>query len=219
LLTAFIINELTFDTFHVNHNRLYRVESKVVFKDRTTDFAVTPLPIGDALREDIPEIEDYCRFIYEEKPVFRVGQAIFNDEVALAADSNFLQILTFDFVQGDKHALRGPDKIVLTQTLASKLFATEDPIGQTIEFGDGFLLEVAAVIKDVPANSHLSFDALISWETFDREDGWDNLNAYTYILLKPGASIDNVRAKIPSVMEAIATLSSATMKQFSNPPL
>lgn len=200
LLTAFVVNELTFDRFHSNHDRTYRITFKANFQDHVTHYAVTPLPIGQALAEGIPEIENSFRFMYEHKPIYRIDDEIFYDEVTLAADSNFLKILSFKFLQGTPGALNEPNKIVLTEKMAAKFFGDEDPMGQTIEFGDGILLEVAAIIEDVPSNSHLKFDALISWDTFDRNDDWANLNAYTYILLKPNAKLEEVKKKMPSVL-------------------
>lgn len=207
LLTAFVVNEISFDKFHVNHNRIYRVTSKVDFHDHITHYAVTPLPLGQTLKEDIPEIENYFRFMFEDKPIFRVGEEVFYNETTFSADSNFLKILSFDFLQGDDRALSGPDKIVLTKSLATKFFGEKDPFGQFIEFGnDGALLEVTAVINDPPSNSHLQFDALISWDTYDRWDDWGNLNAYTYILLKTETGIEAVKNKMPSVLNTFHEL-------------
>lgn len=206
VLTAYIVNEMTFDRFHRNHERLYRVVSTVRFPDHATHYAITPLPLGKALKEAIPEIESFSRFMYWEKSVFRLDDKMFAGEKSLAADSSFLRIFTFEFLQGTPGALDAPDKIALTQTLAEKLFGQQDPMGKTIEFGDGMLLEVTAVIKDVPANSHLQFDALISWDSFDRDDSWGNLNAYTYVLLRPDATIESVREKTSDVLTAFDDL-------------
>jgi putative ABC transport system permease protein len=200
LLTAFAVNELTYDHFHEKHDRLYRVTSKVTFTDQITHYAVTPLPLGRALVDGIPEIENYFRFMYQDKPVFHIGEETFHNEVTFAADSNFLKILTFRFVQGTDDALSGSNKIVLTKTTADKFFGEQNPLGQMVEYGNGRLLEVSAVIEDLPVNSHLQFDALISWETFERWDDWGNLNAYNYILLKPEAKIEDITAKLSPVL-------------------
>src|SRR5258705_11234408 len=159
LLTAYVVNELTFDTFNINHDRIYRITSKVNFQDHVTQYAITPLPIGQALVDDIGEIENYFRFIYEEKPIFRVEDQMYYDQVTLAADSNFFKILTFDFLQGNSRSLSEPNTIVITETLARKLFGTSDAVGRTIVFGKDNLIEITGVIKDVPSNSHLKFDA------------------------------------------------------------
>lgn len=206
MLTAYIVNEITFDRFHTHHERLYRVVSTVKFPDHTTHYAITPLPLGNALTEAIPEIESYSRFMYDEKPVFRIADNIFSNEKTLAADSNFLRIFSFEYLKGSPESLDGPDKIVLTETLALKFFGPDDPIGKTIEFAEDILLEVTGVVRDVPANSHLQFDALISWESFKHYDAWGNLNAYTYVLLGRNASIEDVHKKMPAVLSTFHDL-------------
>jgi putative ABC transport system permease protein len=206
LLTAYVVNELTFDKFNINHSRIYRITSKVNFQDHVTHYAVTPLPIGQTLVEEIPEVENYFRFWYEDKPIFRVDDRMVYDEVTLAADSNFFNILTFDFVQGNTHALMEPNKIVVTESLATKLFGTADVLGRTLTFGKDNLLEVSGVIRNVPSNSHLKFDAAISWTTFDRDNSWGNVNAYTYILLKPEANLEIIKNKMPKVLSTFYDL-------------
>lgn len=200
ILTAYLVNEVTFDSFHQNHDRLYRVVSTVKFPDHTTHYAISPLPLGNALKEAIPEIESYSRFMYEEKTLFRLEDKTFANEKTFAADSNFLRVFSFEFRRGSHEALDGPGKVVLSEALARKLFGPTDPMGKTLEFNKDLLLEVTGVIRNVPANSHLQFDALISWDSFERYDNWGNLNAYTYVLLKSGATIEAVRAKIPAVV-------------------
>lgn len=217
LLTAYVANELTFDKFNIDHDRIYRITSKVNFQDHVTHYAVTPLPIGQALVEDIPEIENYFRFMFEENPIFRVNDQMYYDQVALAADSNFFKILTFDFLQGNSRSLIEPNKIVITETFARKLFDTSDAIGRTIVFGKDNLLEITGVIKDVPSNSHLKFDAVISWDTFDRGDDWGNLNAYTYILIRPEADLESIKSKMPSVLATFHDLVAREYKATFEP--
>jgi putative ABC transport system permease protein len=205
LMMAYVLNELTYDSFHVNKDRLYRITSKVNFGDHITHFAVSPLPIGPTLVEGIPEIEGYSRILFEDKPVFKIGEQTFSDEVTFSADSNFLKLFTFQFVSGNMNSLNEPNKIVLTETLARKFFGTANALGQSLLI-HATLLEVSAVIRDVPANSHLRFDALISWDTFERFDDWGNLNAYTYLLLRPGTSVDVIRKKFPEVLTTFQEL-------------
>ena len=114
----------------------------------------------------------------------------------LAVDSNFLKVLSYQFIQGDRSALDGPNRIVITESLARKIFGDTEPMGQTLLYNNNFLIEVMGVIKDPEHRSHLKADALISWDTFYRNDSWNNLNAYTYILLHDGTGIEEVRKKI-----------------------
>lgn len=217
ILTAYIIHEVTFDQFHKNHERIYRITSRVSFQDHITHYAVTPLPIGEAMIQGIPEIDRYTRFMYEGKPIYHIGENEFYNEVTFAADSSFLKLFTFKFAKGDQHALDKPDQIVLTETLARKFFADRDPIGEAVTFGDGRLLEVTAIIKDPPHNSHLKFDALISWDTFERYDDWGNLNAYTYILLKPDAQLEEVKSKMPALLKTFHELVAREYKATFEP--
>jgi putative ABC transport system permease protein len=217
LLTSYVVNELTFDQFHLNHDHIYRITSYVNFQDHITHYAVTPLPIGNEMVEQVPEVDRYFRFMYEDKPIYRVKDNVFNNEVTLAVDSSFLNVLTFEFLHGNTSALNEPNKIVITESVARKFFDDENPMGQTIEFGKDILLEVSGVIKDVPANSHLQFDALTSWDTFNRYDHWGNLNAYTYILLKEGASLEAVKKKMPSVLATFHDLVAREYKATYEP--
>lgn len=199
IVSAFIIHEFTFDQHHSDHDRIFRVGTKVGLQDVITNYAVSPVALGDGLAEEIPEVENACRFMYNGKPVFILGDEIFNEEITFVASDNFLKIFTFDFIGGNNEALDEPNKIVLTQSTAAKFFGDRDPIGQTVDL-EWTQLEVAAIIRDLPLTSHLKFDALISWGTFNFNEGWDNVNAYTYIKLKSGVDIRNVEPKINSVI-------------------
>lgn len=196
LLTAYVFSEITYDQHNVNHERIFRVGSKISFQDDFTKYAVSPLPLGQSLVESIPEIESYSRFIYDNKPIYRISDKTFYDEVSLVVDSNFFEIFSFEFLQGSPKTFSEPNQIILTETLALKMFGDKEAVGETIDYGDEILLEVVAVIKNPPSNSHLKFQALLSWSTFERNEAWDNLNAYTYLMLKDGVDIEDVRRKI-----------------------
>ena len=133
--------------------------------------------------------------MYTGRPVFTIEDKVFTNEVTLAASSDFTKVFSFDFISGSKDALDEPNKIILTESTAAKFFGEADPLQQTIDL-PWTQLEVAAVIKDVPSNSHLKFDALISWDTYDFYDGWDNLNAYTYVSLGEHATENGFNKRI-----------------------
>jgi putative ABC transport system permease protein len=217
ILTAYVINEITYDQFHEHYERIYRVTSKVDFQDRITHYAVTPLPLGQTMQEGIEEIERYTRFMYEGTPVYHVGTDMFYDEITLSADSNFFNFFAADFVHGDSRALNQPNKIALTESLAAKFFGIQDPIGRQVTAGGNLLLEVTAVIKDVPSNAHLRFDALISWATFQRDEDWGNLNAYTYVLLKPGVKVADVVYEMPRLLKTFHELVAREYKATYEP--
>ena len=199
VVSAFVIHEFTYDNFHKAHDRIFRVGSKVEIAGSATSYAVSPLSLADGIIEEIPEAENACRIMYTGRPVFTIEDKLFTTEVTLAASSDFLKIFSFDFISGSKDALEEPNKIILTESTAAKFFGEADPLQKTIDL-PWTQLEVVAVIRDLPANSHLKFDALISWNTYDFYDGWDNLNAYTYVSLKPGVEKNDFFSKITKLL-------------------
>ncbi|WP_276372457.1 ABC transporter permease [Chryseolinea sp. H1M3-3] len=195
VIAAFVIQEFTFDRHHADYEKIFRVGAKVGLHGVITNYAVSPLALGDGMEEEIPEVETAFRFMFGGNPVFTVEDNLFNGETTLIPCEDFLKVLSFDFIQGTTDALDEPNKIVLTESTAHKFFGEKDPLGQTVNL-PWTQLEVAAVIKDVPVSSHLRFDALISWDTYDFNDSWSNINAYTYFKMKSGADIKPVRSKI-----------------------
>lgn len=199
IVSAFVIHEFSFDNFHKEHDRIFRVGTKVEIEGAVTNYAVSPLALADGIVEEIPDVANACRFMYGGKPVFIIEDKLFNTETALIADADFTKVLSFDFLRGDQDALGESNKIVLTESTAAKFFGDADPIGQSIDL-PWTQLEVAAIIKDVPANSHLKFNALISWDTYDMDEGWDNLNAYTYVKLNSETDVQIFLPKIKSLL-------------------
>ncbi len=195
VIAAFVIQEFTFDRHHADNEQIFRVGSKVGLHGVITNYAVSPLALGDGFEEEIPEVETAFRFMFGGNPVFTIEDNLFNTETTLVPCEDFLKVLSFDFIQGTTDALDEPNKIVLTESTAYKFFGEEDPLGQTVNL-PWTQLEVSAIIKDVPVNSHLKFDALISWDTYDFNDSWSNINAYTYFKMKSGADIREVTPKI-----------------------
>lgn len=199
IVSAFVIQEFTFDRHHKDYNKIFRVGSKVGIHGVITNYAVSSLALRDALVEEIPEVEEALRFRYGGKPIYAIEEKIFNEEHTLIVCENFLKVFTLDFIQGSTKALDEPYKVVLTQSTAHKFFGNEDPINKSIDLG-WTQLEVAAIVKDPPVNAHLQFDVLISWHTFDFNEGWDNINAYTYIKLSPNVDITSVKPKIADLL-------------------
>jgi putative ABC transport system permease protein len=200
MVSAFVIHEFRFDNYHKEPEEIFRIGSEVGIAGAITKYAVSPVALADGIEQEIPEVEEAIRIMYHGRPVLTIEDKTFNTDVALRANSDLLKVFHFDFIRGDKNALDDPNKIVLTESMAYKLFGDVDPMQQTIDL-PYTQLEVTAVIKDVPANSHLKFGALISWDTYDIGDTWDNLNAYTYVKLKSGSSLDDFLPKIRTLFQ------------------
>jgi putative ABC transport system permease protein len=195
VVSAFVIQEYTTDHFHKDYERIFRVGSRVDIHGEVTNYAVSPMALRDGLEEEIPEVEQAFRFRHAGKPMFRIEDKVFSEETSFIACENFLKILSYNFIHGTSNALDEPNKILLTERTALKFFGDADAVGKTVDIG-WTQLEVAAVIKNLPVNSHLQFDILVSWNTFDLNEGWENINAYTYFKLRGGTAIKDVEQKI-----------------------
>jgi putative ABC transport system permease protein len=198
MITLYVANELSYDSWHANADRIYRVVQHASWPGGHFNLAVTPPPMAAALKNDYPDIEETVRFNVEgggtityEQQRLQVGDILF-------ADSSVFSMFSYKFLYGDgRTALTAPQSIVLTQTLARKIFgdAAVAP-GKVISFGNNNATRVTGVIEDVPANAHFSFSALRSMPNIG--DSWENSSMHTYILLKNKKSITRLNAQLPA---------------------
>jgi putative ABC transport system permease protein len=199
MLSGFVINELSYDHHHAGYERIYRIGTRAEAQGKVSNYAVSPLPMGNALVEEIPEIERSSRFMFAQQ-VFAVGEEKFFGITTYAADSNFLRMFTHEYIEGSSSALDEPDGIVLTESVARKLFGDTHVMGKDIDLGWKKVV-VTAVVSDLPLNTHFTFQALLSWDTFRRNDEWDNVNAYTYVKTFPGVEFSRVDTAIASTIK------------------
>lgn len=198
LLTAFVINEFSYDHHHENYKRVYRIGSRAEMQGKVSNYAVSPLPMSNALADELPIVERASRFMYSHPTLIVDGQKLFGVH-AYAADSNFLRIFSHEYIQGSPAALDEPKKIVLTESIAKRLFGETQVVGRDIDMG-WTKVEVTGVIRDLPLNTHMTFQVLLSWDTFVRQDSWDNINAYTYLMTSPGVEAARVKADVDSLV-------------------
>jgi len=199
LILLWVQDELSYDRFHENIDDIYRVVQDITFSDHSTTWGITQGPLGPSLEQDFPEIVLAARFKFDRERI-KIGDQKFS-ELGAYADQSFLGIFTYPFVHGDKStALLEPDAVVLSETLAEKLFGAENPVGKTLVFNEQYEKRVTGVFKDVPHNSTLQFEFLGQLE-FTREygytvDSWGNSTFSTFVLLPHGLSREDVAGKI-----------------------
>lgn len=197
LIFLFVFDELSYDKFIPNADRIYRVN--VSGKLNGNDFTSTnsAAPLGPAMKAEISQVEDFLRMgVVRFYPLIEEDKA-FSEPIVMVADSNFLDFFNFELLSGNpQSALNGPDKIILTERVAKKYFGDNDPIGKTIFGGaDKTPLEVTGVMENLPSNSHLDFEAVISgenWWFFDQEN-WTSNNLLTYYRISEGADPASVQ--------------------------
>ncbi len=209
LILLYVKEELTFDKHFSNYDRIYRLESDFNISGKPTLAGLTPIPMAPTLKDEYPEIKEFTRFagFGISDILFTYNDLKFFEDQLYFVDSTIFKVLDYDFILGSPDdALNEPNTIVITESFASKYFGSENPIGEVLNssnFGD---FRVTGVIKDVPANSHLKFDCLLSMATIVELTGVDNFNsrsapsfwnisAFSYILLDENASIETLLDK------------------------
>lgn len=213
LIGLWVKTELSFDRFHANANRIFRVGSTLMDETAGTQQAVTGPPLAIAMMKDFPEVSDAVRIDPSDATVRIDGHTFVEDNI-LVTESSFFNIFDFRLLKGDrKTALSEPYSIVLSESLAKKYFLDSDPVGKLIRVfrydpdGTGSEFKVTGVIEDAPHNSHITYHALISfktWETVRPEingpGGWFNNVVHTYVLLNKDASADALEAKLHTLV-------------------
>jgi putative ABC transport system permease protein len=185
IIALYITDELSYDRFNSNADRIFRVAQHGTWNGGKFDLAITSAPYAAALKNDYPEVENVVRINTDASGRISYGAKELNADNVVFADNSIFDIFTYHFLYGDpKTALIKPQSIVLTKSLATRIFGNaEDALNKTIYFENNYPNQVSGVIDDVPANSHLSFSALRSFNTGYTEN-WGNTNLFTYVLLK-----------------------------------
>lgn len=189
-LIFYIKDELSYDRYNKKADRIYRITSYIREpKKDVMKWAITQYPLAPTLKKDYPEVEEAVRFMGKARTMFKKGDLHFYEDKVFFADSSLFRVFTHQFIEGNPNtALVEPNSIVLTQSVAEKYFGRNPHIlGQSLQTDNGDIYKVTAVIKDVPKNSHLIFNVLISASSLPKNfgGGWGNFNYFTYVLLRP----------------------------------
>lgn len=206
LIALYVADELSYDRFNEKANRIYRINSDIVFGGNKLHMAVTADPMGAALKKDYPEVEQYVR-IYASNgaKLVKKGNTFINEQNVAHADSTLFDVFTLPAISGNtKNALNEPNTAVITESTAKKYFGTVDAVGKTIETNDNTstLYKVTAVIKDIPHNSHFNFDFIFSMDNADYQWGqFTSHNFHTFLLLKPGVNYKVFEKNFPQFID------------------
>lgn len=205
LMSLYIENELNYDRFNSKADNIYRVVDDKQTNALMQHGAGSAGPMAPALLNDFPQIKQAARIIDAESLV-KYKDKLFEERKLYFADAAIFRIFDLPMVSGEaKTALTAPMSVILTQTTATRYFGKGNAVGETLLF-DGKNMKVTGVIKDVPANSHLSFDILISMSTAQTKGSgydwlftnWYSNNFYTYILLPEGYAPDKLVGQFDS---------------------
>jgi len=209
LIMLFVQYELSYDDFHEKADRIYRAQLKI---NEQYNSVITYGPLAQVLVSEFPEVVDAVRIEHEDEYITALKHENTSFyERGFFVDGNFFRLFTYDLIKGDfQTALADPFSIVITEKLARKYFGDEEAVGKTltvIEEGS-YDVKITGIIKNVPKNSHLQFDFLISLaslkELSDDENygqEWSGSDFLTYIELKSGTDYRDLESKLPAIIE------------------
>ncbi|SHH78417.1 putative ABC transport system permease protein [Chryseolinea serpens] len=222
-IMLFVEHELSFDKFHVRYADTYRVVKDFVNADgASVPDATTPPALSKALRTDLADVETATRIApsWGRLYLLQYEETKFYETKLIRVDPEFFNVFDFPFVSGSReNALKQIHSIVMTESAAKKYFGNADPIGKTIRMNmnGGTDYEVSGVLKDIPNNSHFTFDLLIPFESRRNPDAdWQRSDFYTYVRLRPGADPLSLPRE---VNEIVKTHLPNTLDQYHVQPL
>jgi putative ABC transport system permease protein len=207
MISMFVIDELSYDRFHEKADRIYRINSDIIFGGAEMSMAVSADPMGETLKNDYPEVEEYVRFYASQgSKLIKKGNDYINESAVTHADSTLFNVFTLPAIIGDtKTALNEPNSVVLTETVAKRYFGSAElAMGEMLETNDDdkTLYKVTAVIENLPKNSHFSFDFFFSMANVDYDFGnFLSHNFHTYVLLKEGADYKTFNKNFTEVID------------------
>jgi putative ABC transport system permease protein len=204
-ILIYILDEVSYDRFHKDASSIYRIGLHGKIAGQEIETASSCPPLASTMVADIPGVESATRINRRDNMVFKNGDLSFTEDKILFADSNFFQFFSFELLEGDPStALKAPNSIVLTPTLAAKYFK-EAALGKLITIGNqNQSFKVTGIVAEPPHNSHFSFAALISTSSekdYYSAPFWLNNGLYTYFKKSDATRIEDIASKLNDVTD------------------
>jgi putative ABC transport system permease protein len=204
LIFLYVLDELSYDKFNENADRVYRVNNEIKFGDNYFDLAVAPALQGSTMLREIPQVQQYTRLRWYGSFLVKKGNENIQEGRVGFADSSLFDVFTLPMIAGDpKTALKEYHSLVITEMIAKKYFNSTDVIGKTMLINDTGNYKITGVIKDIPKQSHFNFDFFVPMieNNGSNDDNWLSENWSTYILLKKNADAKQVEAQLNPMMD------------------
>lgn len=220
LIMLYVLDELSYDRYNTKAGRIFRVDTDMRFGGNRLVLATSPDPLGAALKNDYPQVEQYTRMRHSAGSLVRHGIENIRENNIVFADSTLFDVFTLPMLEGDpRTALVKPQSVVITQSIAQKYFKTiTGVVGRDLIMDDTLTCKVTVIIKDIPAQSHFEYNFFISLSSLQesRSNIWLNNNFHTYILLKDPADAKTIAARLPAEADKYI---GARLKDTMVPPI
>ncbi|MBO6522914.1 MAG: ABC transporter permease [Balneolaceae bacterium] len=227
LIGIYINHELSYDTFHEDSDRIYRIIREAPEENYmgSSWFGVNPMPLTIALGDNFDGVEAAASFS-ESEALLKVETNSFYEQ-GINTDLDFFEMFTLEWISGDvSSAFKNPESVIITQSLAAKYFGSANPMGKDIFFDsdddEPVFRTVTGVIADIPSNSQLVFDFIVpsySLDNYERASTyWMNNNEYSYIKISPGIKPESLVPQISELVHAQLVLDSYYANNPQNLP-
>jgi len=206
LILFYLLNELSYDRYHMHANRVFRIRTQVKMGGRPLDIAKSSPIIVQTLEREFPEIQNTVMLHEWDDTLVKFEEKSFMEDGIIQAGKSLFQIFSFPLIRGNPEtALSLPDAVVISESKALKYFGEANPLGKTLKF-DNQNFTITGVFQDIPSNSHFDFDMACSYdmETFKRRKGlaaWLYVNFYSYLLLQEDIVYTDVENKFPAFVQ------------------
>ena len=206
-ILLWVADELSYDRYHENANHIYRLCIDAETGGNVVRAPASNVPTAPAMIRDFPEVVNAVRIYVVGKSAITFGEKQFYEKRVFYADNSIFDVFTFPMVKGDpKSALLNPYTVVVTEEIAEKYFGDDDPIGKILKFNNEDNFTISGVVKNVPRNSHFTFDILCSFQTLYSKDRarmerWIGFDYLTYLLLADHCDIKMLEQKFPGFID------------------
>jgi putative ABC transport system permease protein len=192
LILLWVQNQLSYDQFHANKERIYQVYNRTIANGEQQAWYSTPIPLAPAIKANFNQVDEAVRINWVGSFVLKNGEQKLESQ-GFITDPGFFKLFSFPLLQGNVHtALLQPHSIVITRKLAKKLFGDAEPVGKTIAIDSTANFTVTGLLKDLPANTSFNFEYLVPFDYMKEvhwyNDNWKYNSIQTYVMLKPGVS-------------------------------
>jgi putative ABC transport system permease protein len=201
LIVLYVVDELSYDKWNRNADRIYRLDADIFFNNTSAIFAVAPDPLAPTLKRDFPEIEEEVRINNQSDILVKKDNQNVQDHKAAFADSTFFKVFTVPMIAGDpKTALKEPNSIVIDETTAKKYFNSTDVLGKTLVVDNTNYCKITGIIKDIPKQSHFHFH-FIRPKTTNVNDSWLSNNTFNYVMVRPGVTQEKLQKDVDATIK------------------
>lgn len=210
IIALFVRYELSFDRFHPNADRLFRVVGDSINPYEIFNRARTPNPLGPKLTSEFPEVEMTARLARMSNVLIEAEDRQFYEDRFFLADQSIFELFRFDFLEGAPvSSFPAPNSVVITESTARKYFGSGDPLNKFIRFDNRIDFQVSGIVRDNPTNMHFNVDFIAAiqsakevWQSPDWATRWETSSFHTYLLLQEGINPEDLESKFPAFVNS-----------------